>query len=106
MAITIYELAEFRLGREPETGADYNEAKLQILGGCGVCGASIAAYNAFPSQSGFWKCGDCIGDDGWDDLEAANFDIFLARPQREEVYEDEDDYWSRDFMMRHADGYE
>lgn len=74
--ITIQQLAEYRLGREAKTGDDFYDAGFEILGGCQSCGASIAAYNAYPSKSGYWKCADCIGDDGWTSVEVACLAIF------------------------------
>lgn len=74
--VTFFQLAEYRLGRKPETGADMAEADLAIMGGCQVCGATLAAYNGCPSKSGYWKCENCIGDDGWTSVEEANRDIF------------------------------
>jgi hypothetical protein len=74
-AVTVHELAVHRLrvlGRigaeEPSglNGADYAAVGLAILGGCERCGASIAAYNACPSRSGYWRCANgCIADEGW-----------------------------------------
>ena len=77
MPVTIMELASHRLGRRAENGADYEEAGLPIIGGCVGCGATVAAYNAYPSKSGFLACADCIGEGGWDDVESA--EIGLAR---------------------------
>jgi len=74
--VTILQLAEFRLGHQAETGQDFADAGLAILGGCERCHASIAAYNAFPSKSGFWRCEDCIGPLGWDTVEEADAAIF------------------------------
>lgn len=76
MSITILELATYRLGRDASTGADFEEAGLQIMGGCGGCGASLAAYNAYPSRDGYWRCSDCIEDDGWETVEEANAALF------------------------------
>lgn len=77
MPVTIHELAEHRLGKTGDlTGGDYHEAGLQILGGCEICGASLAGYNGYPSKSGYWRCADCLGDDGWDEVAQANRDIF------------------------------
>lgn len=79
MAITIYELAGHRL-HQPDatklTGADFEEAGLPILGGCEVCAATVAAYNACPSQSGYLRCTGCIGTDGWDTVEDADRALF------------------------------
>lgn len=75
--ITILQLAEHRLGREAVTGSDFEEAGLPMLGGCQVCAATIAAYNACPSRSGYIRCAaGCIGDSGWTTVEEANRDIF------------------------------
>ncbi len=62
MAISIIQWADFRLGREARTEADFNEAGLAMMGGCRGCQASIAAYSAFPTKSGYWCCGDCLPD--------------------------------------------
>lgn len=74
--ITIKELAEHRLKRPAVNGQDYLDAGLDIMGGCLRCEASLAAYNGYPSKSGYWCCKDCIGDAGWTNVEEANKDIF------------------------------
>lgn len=77
MPVTIMQLAEHRLGRPASTGGDFIEARLPIMGGCEVCGATVAAYNSCPSKSGYIRCAnDCIGDDGWEDVVEANRVIF------------------------------
>lgn len=76
-AVTIHQIAEARVGKSGTlTGADYIEAQLPMLGGCECCHASIAGYNAYPAQSGFIRCADCIGDDGYPTLVAAIAAIF------------------------------
>jgi hypothetical protein len=67
--ITVHQLAAFLRGSDPPewTGQDYADLGLPFMGGCEICHVSIAAYNAHPSKSGFLRCGDCIGDLGWDD---------------------------------------
>lgn len=74
--VTIQELADYRLGREASTGADYAAAGVAILGGCECCGAGLAAYNAYPARTGWWRCGSCIADLGWQTVEEADRDIF------------------------------
>lgn len=74
--INICNLANFILGREAVTGGDFEEAGLAIAGGCKQCGASIACYNAYPAQDGYWRCGDCIGDYGYQSVEKALAAIF------------------------------
>ena len=84
MPITIAELADYRLGRKASTGQDFIDAELDIMGGCQVCGASLAAYNACPSKTGFWRCANgCIYNEGWETVEEANADIFES-----EYYDD------------------
>lgn len=79
--IRVYDLAVYRLkqlGRSTEqlNGQDFLDVDLQIFGGCEDCGASLSAMSAFPSRSGFWKCADDIGDDGWtDDVAKADAEI-------------------------------
>jgi hypothetical protein len=77
MAITIQQLANYRLGKEATTGEDFQKARLPMLGGCEICHATVACYNSCPSHSGNIRCDDCIGDDGWDTVEEANMDIFM-----------------------------
>lgn len=74
--ITILELATFRLGKQPLTGADFEKVRLPIMGGCSRCEATIAAFNAYPAKDGFLKCSGCIGADGWEDVRTANREIF------------------------------
>jgi hypothetical protein len=80
MTITITDLCIHRLGLPDDVdsidGAQFAEAGLLILGGCEICHASIAAYNAYPSRTGYLRCADCIGGLGWDDVAQANRDIF------------------------------
>lgn len=92
MAVTVLEVAEHRLGYQPENGAQFAEAGFAILGGCGCCGATIAAYNAHPSKSGFWKCGDCIGEDGWNDADTCDFDLRQAEWKAEQDKDGEGPY--------------
>ena len=82
MAITILELAKHRGAKEDAdgsmNGAEIERVGLPFMGGCCMCGACIAAYNASPSKSGYLKCtNECIGDDGFDTVEEANLALFL-----------------------------
>ena len=74
--VSIYELASHVLGREATNGADYEELGLPMMGGCADCHASIAAFNSYPSKTGYLMCKDCIGDSGWTDLETAHREVF------------------------------
>jgi hypothetical protein len=46
------------------------------MGGCVGCQATLAAYNAHPSTTGFWLCGNCVDGLGYESVEQANADIF------------------------------
>ena len=74
MPITIVDAAKARgLVESPDgliTAGALAEVDFAILGGCARCEASIAAYNAYPGRGGFWLCGDCVGDDGFETAEA------------------------------------
>lgn len=88
--ITILELAEFILGKPATNGQDFEDAGLPMLGGCEQCGATIAAYNACPSKTGYLRCQDgCIGDFGYYSVEQARREIFGWEPDdSEEVLSD------------------
>ena len=74
--ITILQLANHRLGQEARTAEDFALAGFHMIGGCSVCHATIAVYNAYPSHDGYWKCEDCIGDTGWPTVTEADHDLF------------------------------
>lgn len=81
MAITILELAEHRGVKASPDGSismgAFADVGLPMLGGCAECEATIAAYNACPSQSGYLKCHEgCIGDDGYETVQEANIALF------------------------------
>ena len=72
-SITILDVAKARgVEVDPDgrinMGAFWNVG-LDMMGGCEVCEASIAAYNAYPSKSGYWRCRNCIEDVGFDTVE-------------------------------------
>ena len=61
----------------------YAQYGFAVLGGC-YCGASIASYNAYPSRTGDWMCGDCISQEmGFDTPE----EFFAWEKKREEEEE-------------------
>lgn len=81
-AVTVHQLAAYRRGEDPPewTMGDYERLDLPMLGGCEVCGASIAAYNACPSKTGFLRCANgCIADQGWDTAPEADVEVFGSR---------------------------
>ena len=68
--ITIMKVLEVRNNGLPNpiTGEVFEKHGLPIYGGCELCGAGIAAYNAYPSRTGFIRCKNCIGDEGFDSV--------------------------------------
>jgi hypothetical protein len=83
-AITLYQAAEALLGRKPLTLGDFDEAGVSMLGGCEVCGASVAAYNACPSKSGYIRCASgCIGDRGF--LSVPEYIAYHRRQQADDL---------------------
>jgi hypothetical protein len=48
------------------SGAEFERLGLPFLGGCEVCNATVAAYNACPSKTGFLRCANgCIRNAGF-----------------------------------------
>ena len=81
--VTILDLALHRGARRDSeggvNGGEFERVGLSIMGGCGVCGATLAAYNGCPSKDGYWRCrSGCIGDEGWTDVTEADRDLFGA----------------------------
>jgi hypothetical protein len=71
MPVTILDYVKSIVGDKPEYSAgDFSRNGVEMLGGCERCHATIAAYNAYPATSGYWRCADCIGDDGYDTVTA------------------------------------
>ena len=70
MPITILDYVKSVAGEKPiYTVEDFSGAGVEMLGGCQICGATLAPYNAHPSASGYWRCADCIGDSGFTTVE-------------------------------------
>ena len=76
MPITILEYVKAKTGdRATYTVEDHRWAGVDILGGCQICAATIASYNAYPSTFGYWRCADCIAGDGFATVEDYQFSI-------------------------------
>ena len=66
MPITILDYVKSVVGeKDIYSPDDFYRSGVDILGGCQGCHATLAAYNAYPSTSGFWRCADCIGQSGF-----------------------------------------
>jgi hypothetical protein len=74
--ITLYDLARFRLGRDPETIDDYASAGLPGLAGCQICGECLAPDRAHPSCTGYVRCPHHIGQLGWLSVGTADAILF------------------------------
>lgn len=87
--VTIRDLAIYRGAVEVDgsiNAAEFHKVGLNIMGGCGICNATLAAYNGCPSKSGSWKClNGCIDGDGWDDVAEANEAIFGPKVTKRET---------------------
>lgn len=82
MSISIQDLAVHR-GIQPDkpggstfNAGEYMRVGLPFMGGCEVCSANLAPYNAYPSKSGMIRCLDDLGALGYETVEEANEDIF------------------------------
>ena len=66
MPITILDYVKSVVGEKDTYAAeDFYRNGVAMTGGCQRCAATIACYNAYPSTSGYWRCADCIGTDGY-----------------------------------------
>jgi len=79
--VTILDLAKYRGVKANDdgsiTGGEFERVGLAIMGGCEVCGASIAAYNAYPCKTGYWRCSGCLSYElAWFDVKQADREIF------------------------------
>lgn len=80
-AITVLELAIHLGAKEDSEGgvsfAEIQRVGLSAMGGCEVCGATIAAYNASPCKTGFLRCtSSCTNGHGYETVEEAYVDAF------------------------------
>jgi hypothetical protein len=79
MPITILDYVTSVVGpKDFYTAEDCLASGVDIIGGCQICAATIAIYNAYPSTSGYWRCADCIGDTGFATI--TDYQTFESRP--------------------------
>jgi hypothetical protein len=66
MPITILDYVKSVVGdKDTYSAEDFHRSGVAMTGGCQLCAATIACYNAHPSKSGYWRCADCIGGSGF-----------------------------------------
>lgn len=85
LAKEVYRQNNWVLPGDSWSMGDLNKAHLPMMGGCQVCEASIACYNAYPSKSGYLRCADCIGEEGWHSSTTAYHDLFPEGSFEEQV---------------------
>ena len=72
--VTLFEVAQARGMVESDGGytlGAFDAVGIPMIGGCEVCGACVAAYNACPSTSGNIRCAaGCIDDRGFPSVKA------------------------------------
>lgn len=74
--ITVFDLGKFR-GVKEENGSvsagAFIDVGLPFMGGCQSCGATCAAYNMCPTNTGNCSCMDCVhSGNGFSTVEEAN----------------------------------
>jgi hypothetical protein len=75
MPLTILDIAKAKGLKEDDRGISMSAVEdlgLPFMGGCQVCKASISCDHAYPSRSGYLRCKDDIGNDGYENV--ADFD--------------------------------
>lgn len=65
-------LCDALIARRPEllkaeriNAEEFDKEGLPFFGGCKRCKATVASYNAYPSNIGYLMCKDCIGNNGF-----------------------------------------
>jgi len=78
MPLNVYDLAILKGAKEDENGRMsaqvFYDLGLPFFAGCQGCGASLGPGQSYPSRTGYIQCEDCIGDRGFETVEA--FDQF------------------------------
>lgn len=97
--VEVFDLLRAKDGKPPAgdtvSGDELAEYGISILGGCGHCQAQLAAYNGYPSKSGYWSCRECLSDEdgiySLQDWEKMTVDEFVkACDEAEEIAKLED----------------
>ena len=86
--ITVYDIVKAHGGKEVDghmNGDEFIRLGFEFLGGCKHCGASIAAYNAYPTKLGYWACVDCVGDAGFATVK--DFEVCEKERLKSEYYD-------------------
>lgn len=72
--ITILDVAMARGAKTDDDGGinleEFEKLGLPMFGGCVGCGESLAAYNAYPTTSGYIACRECSHKSGFETVQA------------------------------------
>ena len=72
--ITVLDVAKARGVKEDDRGcinaSEFERVGLPVIGGCACCQATIAAYNAAPTKTGYLMCAEeCAEGRGFETVE-------------------------------------
>lgn len=94
MMVTILDCA---IARGATAGSDGSITMKEVsavgftfFAGCGVCGSSLACYNAYPTKAGYIRCLDCIGLTGFET--AAQFEAWCELADTSQPDDDYEEY--------------
>jgi hypothetical protein len=92
--VTILDCAVARGAKADEgsnsfTMGDIEAVGLPFFGGCQVCHANIACYNAYPSKTNYLRCRSCIGDLGF--ATTGEFEVWCMQFDHDELPDDDGD---------------
>ena len=75
-------------------GAEFARLGLPMLGGCYVCEASIAAFNASPTKTGYLACTKTCTEEDTGFRTVQEFNEFIKQqpepPEKERFYDDDE----------------
>ncbi len=93
VSVTTLDCAVARGAKPDEDGnftmGDVQAVGLPFFGGCEICHASIACYNAYPSKSNYLRCRSCIGNAGFATTD--EFEAWCKRFDRDTEANDDED---------------
>jgi hypothetical protein len=64
--LTIFDIAKAKGAEQVNggiNGGEFTRLGLPMIGGCVVCHATIAAYNSYPTTTGYLMCRDCVTEE-------------------------------------------
>lgn len=79
--VSVLDVALARGAHEVEgriNGGEFARLGLPMLSGCQHCGATLGPYNAYPTQTGYIQCADCLEGSDLGFISIAAFEAFDA----------------------------